>query len=481
MAIANHLAVDRWTQYVESGKWPTNASGTRALSMEGHSIFADGDTIYSYGRHFPMATAIRNKNGSVRLILVNGDTYSSTTSQHQGSVRAAVSRMGYPSVIVPFSALDAASIVRDTIELVEVRPDRHEQIPRVSDERPGAHKKMVDPEGRTVLVSRSASGIHDTVEDRFYESPGGYGNDIGQWREWPADAKEPTDAIVLDERPVPDQPSVLSEREAWEAWRERYRDYAHREVPHRKPLMVDNPNESEVGRRHWLTATRDESGMWHWTEHRHWLGDSCFRAKVREAIVHEEWGPAVQSGSEAWDLGYSTLRSGQHPEHGTSPYPHGGWAYNERTEWKQRSAYFLSSFDYQEARPLYFLCELPRGKRPTSVEHAYQLLRPAPVLFADEAGLEVTRQGDVFAVPTSLTTKEIKSRLKRGEYVTKRRHVLGTEHSCTEVAICKGGEVYGRGVMYHDVGGFRERDHARRKMLDGKTWHLLVRNTVPRA
>jgi hypothetical protein len=39
--------------------------------------------------------------------------------------------------------------------------------------------------------------------------------------------------------------------------------------------------------------------------------------------------------------------------------------------------------------------------------------------------------------------------------------------------------VYARGCMYHDVGAWRERDHARIKLGDGKTWHLIAKNTVP--
>jgi hypothetical protein len=55
------------------------------------SIFFVGDTIYSYGRHFPMGKFIAN--GEHRAVLLNTDTYGVTTSGHQSLVRGAVSHM----------------------------------------------------------------------------------------------------------------------------------------------------------------------------------------------------------------------------------------------------------------------------------------------------------------------------------------------------------------------------------------------------
>lgn len=421
MSIANHLVFDRWAQAVQTDRWPgTDADGNgRRLSMTGSSVIADGDTIYSYGRHFPMTTAIRNKDRSVRLILVNGDRWGNTTAQHQSQCRAMVGMMGYPSIIVPFTALDAAGIVHDSIEIAEVRPDRQQTFKHESTEKPGTeHPDMDDPSGATFIAQRWNYSVSPPVQE----------------------------------------------------------DYD-------KPLRVPDPNRVKVGRSNWLIAEWEpHDGVWRWETTRHWLGDSCFRARVREAIVTEEWGPAVQNGTEAWDLGYSTMRtSTRHPDGLTAP-ARGGFAYNEHTRWRERRAYFLSSFDYNEARPLYFLCELPRRVKPATVDEAYEALKPAEVLAAEAQGLDVSRQGDVFAIACpELTTREVRKDLKRGEAIVKRRHVLGTEHSTTEVALCKGGLTFGRGVMYHDVGWPRTRDHARRRMADGKTWHLLVRNTVPRA
>lgn len=50
-------------------------------------LFIEGDTIYSYGKHFPLAR--RNADGT---FWVNPDKYSVTTSKHQSMVRGAIAR-----------------------------------------------------------------------------------------------------------------------------------------------------------------------------------------------------------------------------------------------------------------------------------------------------------------------------------------------------------------------------------------------------
>lgn len=61
------------------------------------SVFFDGATCYSYGRHFPMATI--HKRGGNTLVLATTATYSVTTAKHLGWMRRAVSHL--PSVAVP--------------------------------------------------------------------------------------------------------------------------------------------------------------------------------------------------------------------------------------------------------------------------------------------------------------------------------------------------------------------------------------------
>lgn len=53
------------------------------------SVFFEGRTIYSYGRHFPIATLGKDKNGRQVALLTNR-TYSITTSGHQALVWRAI-------------------------------------------------------------------------------------------------------------------------------------------------------------------------------------------------------------------------------------------------------------------------------------------------------------------------------------------------------------------------------------------------------
>jgi hypothetical protein len=88
----------------------------RGRPIKGSHIFADDDSIYSYGTHFPMAVAVDDR----KMFVVNGDTWGSTTSHHQSMVRGALSRnSSYDQVIIPFSAMRAARIDPRSVEVIE--------------------------------------------------------------------------------------------------------------------------------------------------------------------------------------------------------------------------------------------------------------------------------------------------------------------------------------------------------------------------
>lgn len=53
------------------------------------SLFFNGDTIYSYGRHFPIARHVTDKNGRACVLFTTRD-YSVTTSGHKSAVRCAI-------------------------------------------------------------------------------------------------------------------------------------------------------------------------------------------------------------------------------------------------------------------------------------------------------------------------------------------------------------------------------------------------------
>jgi hypothetical protein len=136
---------------------------------------------------------------------------------------------------------------------------------------------------------------------------------------------------------------------------------------------------------------------------------------------------------------------------------------------------FVSSFDYQERRPLYFLAEVPSKAVVNSVEDAILALSPPIVHAAVAQGREVKRQGDMFAIPTGLTTKDIKERT--GAPIEKMKGVLGTDHVASESIVGKGRATYARGYLHHRP-TMRRSDHQSVKL--GKEWHLMVPNAVPR-
>jgi hypothetical protein len=53
------------------------------------NCFFTGDTIYSYGHHFPIAKFHKMPNGQ-EIVLFNSSSYSVSTSRHQGEVRSAI-------------------------------------------------------------------------------------------------------------------------------------------------------------------------------------------------------------------------------------------------------------------------------------------------------------------------------------------------------------------------------------------------------
>lgn len=65
------------------------------LKASGNNVYCDGKTIYSYGEHFPMARWI-----DLNTIVFNKDTYSNSTSKHQGVLLSALSyAWKYPNII----------------------------------------------------------------------------------------------------------------------------------------------------------------------------------------------------------------------------------------------------------------------------------------------------------------------------------------------------------------------------------------------
>jgi hypothetical protein len=197
-----------------------------------------------------------------------------------------------------------------------------------------------------------------------------------------------------------------------------------------RELAVHAPSADQVPQWYRDVARQLPDGTWQWTVSRHLLGASVFRAA------------------------YTTY---------------------EGADWRRvtRTAYFLSAFDEQEPSPLYFLCQLPDDAVPSTVAGALQALKPPEVTAAEEGGRTVTRQGDVFAVPEDVPTRLLPGPTRRGDYL------LGLTHTASEVRTGHDGVTYARGILRHAPGHGRRPEHVRQPMGDRKTWHRIVRNTVP--
>jgi hypothetical protein len=81
------------------------AGNGEARNTQGN-VFAEGDVLYDYGYHFPMA--MRTPSG---LYIINGDKYSVTTGKHQGWCI----HMLKPNVQIPLSALQSMIEARSGI------------------------------------------------------------------------------------------------------------------------------------------------------------------------------------------------------------------------------------------------------------------------------------------------------------------------------------------------------------------------------
>jgi hypothetical protein len=64
-------------------------AGTIKRSATGYTpLFIEGDTLFSYGHHYPLAKRV---DGG---FWVNSEKYSATTSKHASKVRYAIARAG---------------------------------------------------------------------------------------------------------------------------------------------------------------------------------------------------------------------------------------------------------------------------------------------------------------------------------------------------------------------------------------------------
>lgn len=107
----NHMVAHVWAQQ----------SQPRGQSHNGNLYF-EGDTLYSYGGHYPLARFVENDAGQ-RAVLINSNPYSVTTSAHRSRAWRAVCGLGLPIFQVPgctdFHPFNLRALEREAVEAFE--------------------------------------------------------------------------------------------------------------------------------------------------------------------------------------------------------------------------------------------------------------------------------------------------------------------------------------------------------------------------
>ena len=434
-----------------TARWVDRALGRTDLgplsAREGRMYSNWQHEIFSYGSHFEMGRFLFNKDRSPKAVLLNGDRWGPTTSRHQARVRSAAQGTGLPVVIIPYSALDAAGIRRDTVELIDVMPDRivptyhsfYEWQPgwQWRDDPINAYVDLTQEELDALAARRFGKAYGEWEKRHQYAL-----EELGQiksyytWRQYLREDSKPTWAQArasIHEHEKRQWRQVDSERNLY--------------TSARGNVIID-VEQLEDGRTHYS-----------WTTHRHWLGGSLITGEV----PWTEWRRCKACN------GFQASR-----ETPSDQVCRTCWGRGRVSRERRRVSYFVSDFDHNEPSEVYFFCELPQGVKPKTLDEAIEALKPDTVRLAEQMGRDVARQGDIFAVHLEkLTKRELR---KAGARFEKRGQLLGTNHVATEVAYLPTGQTLARGTLRHAPDG-RRPDHVLVPLTRG--WHVVVKNTVP--
>jgi len=121
-----------------------------ATRGEASNMLIEDDTLYSYGRHFPLL--VRMDWG----FLLNADKYSPTTSQHQGAC------FRHATIQIPFSALISANVAHKTINLVAHDKQRYDIIGYTD----FAGKNGISVAEYNALIEQEQEGFYERTERR---------------------------------------------------------------------------------------------------------------------------------------------------------------------------------------------------------------------------------------------------------------------------------------------------------------------------
>jgi len=110
------------SQFIE--EWFKGKRTTKRNPFSRHycNLQMDKEALYSYGTHFPLVKEC--KNGYI----LNGDSYSSSTSGHQNAVRWHAEAMGKKFVIIPYSMLEAAGLSVLNLYIIDKREDDYRTV-----------------------------------------------------------------------------------------------------------------------------------------------------------------------------------------------------------------------------------------------------------------------------------------------------------------------------------------------------------------
>jgi hypothetical protein len=489
-------------------------------------MIARGDVLYSWGTHFPLVRAIR-KRGKVVQFLLNGDTWGgrngwaagagNDTSNHQRVVLRVIEEIGLPYVTVPQSVLDAAGIDDTSVTLVHRTADWYENKVEEFEAEPEYSRWVYDEE----TVKGTGVWVHHRTGTTFTAGWQTDGNGHRTYETSPPG--QPTYGEFVrsgyDDKPAreAEYQQYLAAERRWQLEWTKYPAVTKRTG--RKHLVYKGHQLEQYQREDGTVGSR-----YHWR--RHWLGESLIKAKIphtAEVRCPTCRGTGLHPHAEAFPGAEGPLTERQDSmwhrwqTHGTGPEPRHsiGSRIEERCETcasrrtiratRFRTAYFLSGFDHNEPLPSYFFTELPPDARPSTIDEAYEALKPATVRLAEEMGRTVHRQGDQFFIEMpGLTLRELKRQggehHKRGgpgrekqqwepevkqswhqpprfqRYINENCWLNGTTHEASEV-VRLGGATYVRGIVRHVPDG-RTPDHVPLHLGTKSLW-LNVPNRTP--
>lgn len=247
-----------------------------ATHGEASHMFIEGDTLYSYGHHFPLL--IRTDFGYVQ----NGDKYSITTSCHQSQCSHLA------TVIIPFSALESARIPPCCFTLVDKTAERYDtrtykdsegNMHEVEERRP--ESCLLENEGHYYLSSMDMWQYFlvelpeacQTTDDAFEmlipaEAKGRNYQRQGEWFVFEADALP----IQLTVKGMPLDKARISKM----IYKTMQRNYT---LPHR-----DNGNPHTATRGDFINGVHYISGQLHHSEHR-----MLRLSKSDNPVIFEAW------------------------------------------------------------------------------------------------------------------------------------------------------------------------------------------------